>query len=122
MTIYVDKENRCHLQNDGTMSPVQTDFFAGKCQRFVEGYRYVPPGETWIRADGVEFTGEMLSPCKNYALLSAAQQGYETLLPRLKELHEKFEAISECFEGLATNPSFEQLVDLIRAIRELIED
>ena len=37
-TVYVDSENKCHVNNDGTMTPVKTNFFDGKCDCFVEGF------------------------------------------------------------------------------------
>ena len=122
MIVYIDKDYCCHTRAAEGLRAVEVPFFDDKCSKFVEGYRYVPDGEIWIGEDGVEYKGEMLSPCQDYSLLHASQQGYESLLPRLKELREKLEAIAECFDGLAANPSFEQLVDLIRAVRELIED
>lgn len=39
-TIYIDSDYRCHSVNDGTMTAVETDFFDGKCDTFVEGYCY----------------------------------------------------------------------------------
>lgn len=39
-TIYIDKDYHCHTANDGTMTTVETDFFDGKCDAFVEGYCY----------------------------------------------------------------------------------
>ena len=39
-TIYVDSLYHCHRTNDGTMTVVETDFFIGKCDVFVEGYCY----------------------------------------------------------------------------------
>ena len=39
-TIYIDSDYRCHVTNDGTMNAVETDFFDGKCDTFIEGYRY----------------------------------------------------------------------------------
>lgn len=79
-TIYLDTDFKCHLENDGTMTAVETNFFDGKCKFFIEGYRYVPAGETWTRADGTEFPGEMISPWREYALLSEFQSQYEELL------------------------------------------
>lgn len=76
-TIYVDSDFKCHITNDGNMTAVETDFFDGKCDTFVEGYRFVPAGESWIREDGVVFTGEMIAPWKPYSELAAAQQQYE---------------------------------------------
>ncbi len=76
-TIYIDSEYKCHTSNDGTMTAVETDFFDGKCATFLEGYRFVPDGETWTRSDGVVFRGEMIAPWKDYSELDAAQRRYE---------------------------------------------
>ena len=77
-TIYIDSEFKCHISNVGTMTAVETDFFDGKCDTFLEGYRFVPSGESWTRYDGVEFFGEMIAPWKPYSHLAAAQAQYET--------------------------------------------
>ena len=92
-TIYVDSDYKCHVTNDGTMTAVETDFFDGKCDTFIEGYRFVPSGESWTRSDGVEFHGEMISPWKDYAELDNAQREYERQL--LNELQENSIPISE---------------------------
>ena len=76
--IYIDYEYKCHVTNDGTLTAVETDFFNGKCQTFIEGYRFVPAGESWTREDGKMFHGEMVAPWKNYTELAAAQAQYET--------------------------------------------
>ena len=52
MTIYIDSDYKCHLSDDGTRRAFDVPFFDVKCAEFVEGYRYVPSGETWTRADG----------------------------------------------------------------------
>lgn len=75
--IYIDSECKCHVTNDGTMTPVETAFFDGKCDAFVEGYRLVPSGESWRRSDGTVFVGEMITPWKDYFQLAAAQAQYE---------------------------------------------
>lgn len=75
--IYIDSHFKCHTTNDGTMTPIETDFFDNKCQAFIEGYRFIPSGETWTREDGTEFKGEMIAPWKNYDELDAAQREYE---------------------------------------------
>ena len=77
MTIYLDKDYKCHVENDGTMTTVETDFFDGKCTEFIEGYRFVPDGTVWTRSDGVVFNGEMTSPWKPYSQLAKAQMEYE---------------------------------------------
>jgi len=76
-TIYIDSEYKCHIANDGTMKAVETDAFDGKCDAYIEGSRFVPFGETWIREDGRAFNGEMKSTWTNYDLLEAAQAQYE---------------------------------------------
>lgn len=79
-TIYLDSDFKCHTVNDGTMKAVETEFFDGKCNAYVEGYRFVPAGETWTRSDGEVFEGEMISPWKDYAELDSAQREYEQKL------------------------------------------
>ena len=76
-TIYIDSDFKCHVSNNGTFREVETDFFDGKCDVFIEGYRFVPSGEIWEREDGVVFHGEMISPWKDYAELDSAQRAYE---------------------------------------------
>jgi hypothetical protein len=76
-TIYIDSNFKCHTVNDGTMTAVETAFFHGKCDTFIEGYRFVPAGATWTREDGVVFHGEMVAPWKPYNELAAAQAQYE---------------------------------------------
>lgn len=77
MTIYIDNDFKCHVIDDGTMTAVDTDAFDGKCAEYIEGYRLVPAGETWMREDGETFTGEMVSPWVDCAALDAAQREYE---------------------------------------------
>lgn len=79
-TIYLDDNFKCHTFDDGTMMAIETDFFDGKCDVFIEGYRFVPNGESWKREDGRVFYGEMISPWKNYAQLDSAQREYERQL------------------------------------------
>ena len=76
-TIYIDSDFKCHVTDDGTLATVGTDFFDGKCDTFIEGYRFVPAGEVWTRPDGKVFKGEMIAPWKPYSDLAAAQQQYE---------------------------------------------
>ena len=76
-TIYYDNDFKCHVTNDGTMTPVETTAFDGKCSAYIEGYRYIPDGETWTRPDGVTFAGEMVAPWKDWRTLDAAQRDYE---------------------------------------------
>ena len=77
MKIYIDSDFRCRLENDGTMREIETDFFDGKCRTYIEGFRFVPSGESWTRADGAVFTGEMISAAEDYFALAKAQAQYE---------------------------------------------
>lgn len=86
-TIYIDSEFKCHVSDDGTMRAVETNVFDGKCDAFIEGYRFIPAGESWTRSDGVTFTGEMVAPWMDYAELDAAQRAYE------KEMLAEYEAL-----------------------------
>ncbi len=73
MIIYIDSDYKCYTTDDGTRRAFDVTFFDGKCAEFVEGYRYVPSGETWTRADGQTFTGEMITPWRDYSGLTAIQ-------------------------------------------------
>lgn len=79
-TVYYDSDFKCHVSNDGTMTAFETDFFDGKCDFFIEGYRYVPKGESWTRSDGEVFHGEMISPWKDYSELDNTQREHERQL------------------------------------------
>ena len=49
MRVYLDKDYLCHLTDDGTRREVETNLFDGKCKAFIEGFRFVPDGESWTR-------------------------------------------------------------------------
>lgn len=76
-TIYIDKNFKCHLDNDGTMIAVETDFFDGKCKAFIEGYRFIPKDMTWTREDGEIFYGEMITPWRDQIVLQIIQSLFE---------------------------------------------
>lgn len=77
MTIYLDDDFKCHTSGDDTMTAVETDAFDGKCPEYIEGYRYVPVGQSWTRSDGAVFEGEMIAPWKDWKELDAAQRAFE---------------------------------------------
>ena len=77
MTIYIDSDYKCHITTADGLTAVETDYFNGKCAAYIEGYHFVPAGQTWIRPDGVVFQGEMVSPWKPWRELDAAQRAYE---------------------------------------------
>jgi hypothetical protein len=81
MKIYIDSDYRCHTSNtDNGYREFDVPFFDNKCSAFIEGYRYVPSGETWTRSDGEEFEGEMVAPAVDYTELDSAQIEHERLL------------------------------------------
>ena len=75
--IYIGSDFKCHAESADGRTSVETDFFDGKCEEFVSGYRFIPAGQTWTREDGVEFVGEMIAPWTDYTALDAAQREYE---------------------------------------------
>lgn len=77
MKIYIDSDYKCYTENADDRREVETDFFDGKCRRFIEGYRFVPTGEQWTREDGVIFYGEMITCWKSYEVLREIQEAYE---------------------------------------------
>lgn len=94
-TIYIDTDYKCHLADDGSMTAIETTFFDGCCDEYIEGYRYVPAGETWTREDGEEFTGEMICPWVDWATLDVAQREYER--EQYAELKAQLAAIEEVY-------------------------
>ena len=75
--IYIDSDFKCHVENDGVMTAVETHFFDGKCDEFIEGYRFIPSKSEWTSSDGEVFYGEMISPWKDYYELDNIQREYE---------------------------------------------
>lgn len=88
MIIYVDNDCKCHLIDDGTMTEVETEFFDGKCEAFIEGYRLIPEDTIWIREDGKVFKSGMIAPWKDSNLLVAHQTQYETMQAELNEAYQ----------------------------------
>lgn len=70
MKIYIDDDFRCHTKPADGRRERECSFFDGKCEKFINGYRYVPDGEIWTRSDGIQFTGEMISPIENPVILN----------------------------------------------------
>jgi hypothetical protein len=77
MKIYIDSDYKCHALPGEGLREVDLPFFDGKCDTFIEGYRYVPQGETWEREGGEVFKGEMIAPWKPYTELYIAQLEYD---------------------------------------------
>lgn len=68
-TVYIDSEFKCHVTDDGTMTQVDTDFFDGKCDAYIEGY-CIEPYES----------GHKIYPWKPHSELDSAQREYEKQL------------------------------------------
>ena len=77
MTIYIDNDYKCHTSPGDGLTAVETDAFEGMCRQLIEGYRFVPSGQSWTREDGEVFHGEMVSPWRDYAILAELQALYE---------------------------------------------
>lgn len=77
MTIYIDSDFKCHTVAGDGLTAVETTAFDGKCAAYIEGYRFVPDGSTWVREDGTIFSGEMVTPWKPWEELDAVQRAYE---------------------------------------------
>lgn len=77
MTIYIDTDYKCHTAPGPGLTAIETTVFDGKCTAYIEGYRFVPAGASWIRSDGAIFQGEMIAPWKPWDELDAAQREYE---------------------------------------------
>ena len=93
MKIYIDSDFKCYTASADGLTAVETDFFDGKCPEFVEGYRFVPDGQTWTRPDGAEFRGEMVAPWEPLEKLDRLQMAYEqerydNLIAELSEVYE----------------------------------
>lgn len=77
MTIYIDADYKCHTAPGDGLTAVETAAFDGKCKQFIEGYRFVPAGQSWTREDGEVFHGEMVAPWRDYELLAEFQAIYD---------------------------------------------
>lgn len=75
MTIYIDNDYKCYVSAAEERRAVETKFFDGKCQEWIESYRFVPAGETWTREDGEVFT-DMIAPWKDLGDAYIAQAAY----------------------------------------------
>lgn len=77
MKIYIDSDYRCYVEAASGLREIETEFFAGKCKEYIEGYRFVPFGETWTNSKGIIFRGEMICPAEDFSRLEKAQRQYE---------------------------------------------
>ena len=95
MTIYIDRDFKCHTESAAGRTAIETDAFAGKCRQYIEGYRFVPSGESWTREDGQVFRGEMIAPWRDYAILAEFQAIYEEEQAKQAEAQEALNILLE---------------------------
>ena len=76
MIIYIDSDYKCYTSEADGRRAVETNLFDGKCAEWIESYRFVPDGETWMRSDGEVFKGEMITPWKDLSEAYTAQTAY----------------------------------------------
>lgn len=93
MKIYIDNDYKCHTSPGDGLTAVETDAFDGKCRQYIEGYRFVPAGETWTREDGQVFTGEMVAPWRPYEILTEFQAIYEEELAKQADMAAALEVL-----------------------------
>lgn len=107
--IYLNEKFECSAyEKADTVMSVETDFFDGKCDAYIEGYRFIPAGHSWTRKDGVVFEGEMMAPFKEMAYLDAVQTAFEELSGKIAATEEAVTntelAIAELYEmGVSFN-------------------
>lgn len=69
-TIYIDPEHKCHASDNGTMTAVETEYFDGKCDAWIEGY--------CMEVDSYGNV-QKLYPWKDVRILEAYQEQYERM-------------------------------------------
>ena len=98
MTIYIDNDYKCYVSASDGRREIEVNDFNGKCPEWIESYRFVPEGETWMRGDGEVFNGEMVTPWKDLSEAYAAQIAY------LERQNAQYEAaLSEIEVALGVN-------------------
>ena len=102
MTIYIDNDFRCFAEPGEGMEAVQTDFFDGKAPGYIDGYRFIPAGNSWTGEDGTVYLGEAAFPVTDWEALDKIQREYEReQIPALTAQNDEYEAaLSEIEEAL----------------------
>lgn len=75
-TIYLDLDSRCHVTDDGTMTAVETDYFDGKCDTYVEGYCY-------------DAEGGVIYPWVEHSELDGTQKQYERMMAEAEAAYQE---------------------------------
>lgn len=87
MRVYLDSDYKCLLNPTAGERSIDTEFFDGKCEEFVMGYRFIPAGEFWTAPNGSVIYGETAFPWRPYSELEKAQNRYE--LEQVKDTNKK---------------------------------
>ena len=95
MTIYIDRDFKCYTEPAAGRTAVETDVFDGKCRQYIDGYRFVPVGQSWTREDGQVFRGEMIAPWRDYTILAEFQSLYEEEQAKQAEAQEALNILLE---------------------------
>lgn len=93
MTIYIDSDYKCHTSPGEGQTAIETRAFDGKCSQYIEGYRFVPAGESWTREDGQVFTGEMVAPWRDSTILEEFQAIYDAELAKQADMAAALEVL-----------------------------
>ena len=88
MTIYVDNDNKCHVEPAEGLRAIDDPFFDGKCRRFIEGYLYIPNGD-----------GAMITPHEDYAFLKAVQEQYELMQAEMQDMQTALNTLGVTIDG-----------------------
>lgn len=122
MKFYIDDSFCCHTSNpDGYYREFDIQLFDSKCPEFIEGYRYIPVGESWTGPDGTVFRGEMAAPWKSYSELDDAQFAYE--LEKISEYSAALCEIEAAIKSADAKGTIDTFVDARKeAILSRIDD
>lgn len=88
MLVYVDKDNKCHVSDDGNMAAVEISIFDGRCKNFIEGHRCI-----------LRKNGKMVAPWKDYNILKAYQEQYEAMLAEMEDMKTALESLEVSVDG-----------------------
>lgn len=123
MKIYIDSDYKCHVSNpDGVYRSFDVPFFNLKCPEFIEGYRYIPKGETWVDGNGVDNKGEAIFSWKPWEELDKAQEVYERIL--VAEYDRAFREIERLIKPERVSGTMDTIVEarkqaILKRINEL---
>ncbi len=87
MKVYIDHDFKCYTEQNinNDLIETQMDTFADKSDKYIEGLRFVPEGQTWVRADGKVFEGEMVAPWRDSDVL----EEFDVIVKELEQKHEE---------------------------------